>query len=134
MKFGIHLEPEGAGYDDVLQMALTAEDAGFAVFGRSDHYLPHERPSAPLGPTDAWTTLAGLARDTSRIQLAAMMTNPSFRHPAALAVMIAQTDAMSGGGRIELGLGAGWFERENEQFGFVMPAMPTSAATAALSR
>jgi alkanesulfonate monooxygenase SsuD/methylene tetrahydromethanopterin reductase-like flavin-dependent oxidoreductase (luciferase family) len=122
VEVGIHVEPEGAGYEDLLKLALTAESAGFAIFGRSDHYLPHERPGAPLGPTDAWATLAGLARETSRIRLSAMMNNPSFRHPAVLAVMLAQVDAMAGGGRVEMGMGAGWFELENEQFGFMMPA------------
>ncbi len=120
MQFGIHIEPEGAGYDEIAAVAEVVEDTGFAILSRSDHYLPHERPVAPLGPTDAWTTMAGLARETSRVQLSVLMSNPSFRHPSALAVVMGQVDAMSGG-RVELGLGAGWFQRELDAFGFSMP-------------
>lgn len=120
MEFGIHIEPEGAGFDELAAVATTVEDAGFHVFSRSDHYLPHERPVAPLGPTDSWTTMAGLARETKRVQLSVLMSNPSFRHPAALAVIMSQVDDMSGG-RVELGLGAGWFQRELDSFGFSMP-------------
>lgn len=120
MEFGIHIEPEGAGYDEIARLAAAVEDAGFDVLSRSDHYLPHERPVAPLRPTDAWATMAGLARETVRVQLSVLMSNPSFRHPAALAVILSQVDDMSNG-RIELGLGAGWFQRELDLFGFSMP-------------
>ena len=120
MKFGIHIEPEGAGYEQLAAVARATEDAGFSLFSRSDHYLPHERPVAPLGPTDAWTTMAGVALETSRVELSVMMSNPSFRHPAALAVILAQVDDMSHG-RLEFGLGAGWFQRELDAFGFSMP-------------
>jgi alkanesulfonate monooxygenase len=120
VEFAIHVEPEGAGYDEVARVASVAEDIGFAVFARSDHYLPHERPVAPLGPTDAWLTMAAVARETSRVRLSVLFCNPSLRHPSVLAVALAQVDAMSGG-RLEFGLGAGWFEQENDAFGFSMP-------------
>ncbi|GAA3518362.1 LLM class F420-dependent oxidoreductase [Aeromicrobium panaciterrae] len=123
MEFGIHIEPEGAQYDEIAALAATVEDSNFAIFSRSDHYLPHERPVAPLGPTDAWITMAALARETNRVRLSVIMSNPSFRHPSLLAVSMAQVNQMSGG-RFELGLGAGWFQREVEAFGFTMPDVP----------
>lgn len=123
MEFGIHIEPEGAQYDEIAALAATVEDSNFSIFARSDHYLPHERPVAPLGPTDAWITMAGLARETSRVRLSVIMSNPSFRHPSLLAISMAQVNRMSGG-RIELGLGAGWFQRELDAFGFTMPDAP----------
>lgn len=120
MHVGIHVEPEGCGYDDLLAAAVTAEESGFDSFSRSDHYFPHERPVAPLGPTDAWLTLAALARETNRITLSTLMNNASFRHPSVLAVSLSQIYDMCGG-RLELGMGAGWFEREARAFGFEMP-------------
>src|SRR5690606_8700242 len=73
------------------------------------------------GPTDAWTTLAGLARDTSTIRLGTLMTSATFRHPGVLAIQGAQVDQMSGG-RVELGLGAGWFEGEHTAYGIPFPS------------
>ena len=73
------------------------------------------------GPTDAWTTLAGLARETSRIRIGTLVSPVTFRHPGSLAIQVAQVDAMSGG-RVELGLGAGWFEREHRAYGIPFPA------------
>src|SRR5690348_17843711 len=72
------------------------------------------------GPTDAWVTLAGLARETSRLRLGTMVTAATFRLPGPLAISVAQVDAMSGG-RVELGLGAGWFEAEHAAYGIPFP-------------
>jgi alkanesulfonate monooxygenase SsuD/methylene tetrahydromethanopterin reductase-like flavin-dependent oxidoreductase (luciferase family) len=120
VEIGIHVEPEGAGYDVLSTLARVIEDSGFSVLAMTDHYLPHERPGSPVGPTDAWLTLAGLANQTSRITLSVLMVNPNFRHPSVLAVAMGQLAAMSGN-RIEFGMGAGWYDRENEAFGLSMP-------------
>lgn len=107
-------------YDDQLRAARTAEDAGFDGYFRSDHYLAMgERDGLP-GPTDAWTTLAGLARETSTIRLGTLVTSATFRHPGPTAITVAQVDAMSGG-RVEFGLGAGWFEVEHTAYGVPFP-------------
>ncbi len=113
-------EPQqGASYDDLLAVARTAESLGFGAFFRSDHYLTMGGDGLP-GPSDAWTTLAGLARDTATIRLGTMMTSATFRHPGVLAIQVAQVDAMSGG-RVELGIGAGWFEQEHTAYGIPFP-------------
>ncbi|WP_114423028.1 LLM class F420-dependent oxidoreductase [Nocardioides houyundeii] len=120
MELRIFTEPQqGATYDDLLAVALEAERLGFGAFFRSDHYLPMGTDGLP-GPTDAWTTLAGLARDTSTIRLGTLMTSATFRHPGVLAVQVAGVDQMSGG-RVELGLGAGWFEEEHTAYGIPFP-------------
>lgn len=121
MEFRILTEPQqGATYDDLLRVARIAEDAGFDGFFRSDHYLKMgEGPGLP-GPTDAWITLAGLARETSRIRLGTLVTAATFRHPAVLAISAAQVDQMSDG-RIELGLGSGYFEAEHRAYGIPLP-------------
>jgi F420-dependent oxidoreductase-like protein len=117
----IFTEPQqGASYDDQLAVARAAEDAGFDGFFRSDHYLVMGDRDGLPGPTDAWTTLAGLARETSRIRLGTLVSSATFRHPGVLAVQVAQVDQMSGG-RVELGLGAGWFEAEHEAYGIPFP-------------
>jgi F420-dependent oxidoreductase-like protein len=109
----IFTEPQqGATYDDLLRVALDAERLGFGAFFRSDHYLKMGDVSGLPGPTDAWITLAGLARDTTTIRLGTLVSSATFRHPGPLAVSVAQVDAMSGG-RVELGLGAGWYEAEH---------------------
>ena len=116
-------EPQqGASYDDLLAVARTAEQLGFGAFFRSDHFLSMgDSPTGGLpGPTDAWTTLAGLARDTSTIRLGTMMTSATFRHPGVLAIQVAQVDAMSSG-RVELGIGAGWFTQEHTAYGIPFP-------------
>jgi F420-dependent oxidoreductase-like protein len=123
MDLRIFTEPQqGATYDDLLAVARATEDLGFDAFFRSDHYLAmgdvHGRP----GPTDAWITLAGLARDTRRIRLGTLVTAATFRSPARLAVAVAQVDQMSGG-RVELGLGTGWFEEEHLAFGLPFPSL-----------
>jgi F420-dependent oxidoreductase-like protein len=131
MDLRIFTEPQqGASYDTLLRVARATEDLGFDAFFRSDHYLrmgpevrpaPGEDPPGMPGPTDAWITLAGLARETRRIRLGTLMTAGTFRLPGVLAIQAAQVDAMSGG-RIELGLGAGWFGREHEAYGIPFPA------------
>lgn len=120
MDLRIFTEPQqGATYDDLLAVAQATERLGFDAFFRSDHFLSMSRPGPP-GPTDAWTTLAGLARETSRIRLGTLVTSVTFRHPGVLAVQVAQVDQMSGG-RVELGLGTGWFAAEHAAYGIPFP-------------
>ncbi|HWJ67577.1 MAG TPA: LLM class F420-dependent oxidoreductase [Nocardioides sp.] len=120
MELRVFTEPQqGATYDDLLAVALEAERLGFGAFFRSDHYLHMSGDGLP-GSTDAWTTLAGLARDTSTIRLGTLMTSATFRHPGVLAIQVAQVDQMSGG-RVELGLGAGWFTQEHTAYGIPFP-------------
>ncbi|QIG43595.1 LLM class F420-dependent oxidoreductase [Nocardioides anomalus] len=120
MELRIFTEPQqGATYDDLLAVALKAEELGFGAFFRSDHYLAMGGDGGP-GPSDAWTTLAGLARDTSTIRLGTMVTSATFRLPGPLAIQVAGVDAMSGG-RVELGIGAGWFEAEHTAYGIPFP-------------
>jgi F420-dependent oxidoreductase-like protein len=119
----IFTEPQqGAGYDDLLRVAKTTEDAGFDAFFRSDHFLKMGDVSGLPGPTDSWVTLAGLARETSRIRLGTLVTAATFRHPSVLAISVAQVDQMSGG-RIELGFGAGWYEEEHAAYGIPLPPL-----------
>src|SRR6476661_4362274 len=121
MDLRIFTEPQqGATYDQLLRMARATEDLGFDAFFRSDHYLTMGGDGLP-GPTDAWTTLAGLARETKRIRLGTLMTAATFRLPGVLAIQVAQVDQMSGG-RVELGLGAGWYEEEHRAYGIPFPA------------
>lgn len=121
MRLRIFTEPQqGASYDDLATAARCAEEAGFDAFFRSDHYLRMSPGDGLPGPTDAWITLAGLARDTSRIRLGTLVTSATFRRPGVLAVTVAQVDAMSGG-RVELGLGAGWFDAEHKAYGIPFP-------------
>jgi F420-dependent oxidoreductase-like protein len=118
----IFTEPQmGATYDDLLAVARRTEETGFDAFFRSDHYLTMGGDGLP-GPTDAWVTLAGLARETSRIRLGTLMTAATFRLPGPLAISVAQVDQMSGG-RVELGIGAGWFEAEHTSYGIPFPGL-----------
>jgi F420-dependent oxidoreductase-like protein len=120
MDLRIFTEPQqGADYDTLLRVAKATEELGFDAFFRSDHYLTMGGDGLP-GPTDAWITLAGLARETSRIKLGTLMTAGTFRLPGVLAIQVAQVDAMSGG-RVEFGLGAGWFEAEHTAYGIPFP-------------
>ena len=121
MELRVFTEPQqGATYEDLLAVALRAESLGFGAFFRSDHYLHMSGDGLP-GSTDAWTTLAGLARDTSTIRLGTLMTSATFRLPGPLAIQVAQVDQMSGG-RVELGIGAGWFEAEHTAYGIPFPS------------
>lgn len=119
----IFTEPQqGADYDDLLRVAQATEAAGYDAFFRSDHYLAMGDASGEPGPTDAWLTLAGLARETSRIRLGTLVSAATFRLPGPLAVSVAQVDRMSGG-RVELGLGSGWFDAEHAAYGIPFPAL-----------
>lgn len=123
MDFRIFTEPQqGASYDDLLRIAKTTEDSGFDAFFRSDHFLAMGDADGLPGPTDSWVTLAGLARETSRIRLGTLVTSATFRHPSLLAISVAQVDQMSGG-RVEFGLGSGWFQAEHDAYGFALPPM-----------
>jgi F420-dependent oxidoreductase-like protein len=116
----IFTEPQmGATYDDLLAVARRTEENGFDAFFRSDHYLTMGGDGLP-GPTDAWVTLSGLARESSRIRLGTLMTAATFRLPGPLAIAVAQVDQMSGG-RVEFGIGAGWFEAEHTAYGIPFP-------------
>jgi F420-dependent oxidoreductase-like protein len=119
----IFCEPQqGASYGQILALALAAEEGDFGAFFRSDHYLKMGDVSGLPGPTDAWITLAGLARDTSRIRLGTLLTSATFRLPGPLAISVAEVDAMSNG-RVELGLGAGWFDEEHTAYGIPFPPL-----------
>jgi F420-dependent oxidoreductase-like protein len=119
----IFTEPQqGATYDDLLAVAREAEALGFDAFFRSDHYLTMGAGLGEPGPTDAWVTLGALARETERIRLGTLVTAGTFRLPGPLAITVAQVDAMSGG-RVELGLGSGWFEQEHAAYGIPFPSL-----------
>jgi F420-dependent oxidoreductase-like protein len=121
MQLRIFTEPQqGADYGRLLAVARAAEELGFDAFFRSDHFLHMGEGSGLPGPTDSWLTLAALAVQTSRIRLGTLVTSATFRLPGLLAVAVAQADEMSGG-RIELGLGAGWFEAEHAAYGVPFP-------------
>ncbi|WP_433724003.1 LLM class F420-dependent oxidoreductase [Nocardia sp. CA-129566] len=121
MELRIFTEPQqGASYDTLLTVARATEDLGFDAFFRSDHYLAMGGADGLPGPTDAWITLAGLARETERIRLGTLVTAATFRLPGPLAIQVAQVDQMSGG-RVELGLGSGWFADEHTAYGIPFP-------------
>jgi F420-dependent oxidoreductase-like protein len=124
MDLRIFTEPQlGASFDDLLRVARATEELGFDAFFRSDHYLTMGRSNGLPGPTDAWLTLAALARETSRIRLGTLVTPATFRLPGPLAISVAQVDVMSGG-RVELGLGAGWYAAEHAAYGIPFPPNP----------
>ncbi|MFJ2029807.1 LLM class F420-dependent oxidoreductase [Streptosporangium sp. NPDC087985] len=121
MKLRIFTEPQqGATYDELLAVARIAERLGFDAFFRSDHYMRIGAGDPGPGSTDAWVTLAGLARETSTIRLGTLVTPATFRLPGPLAISVAQVDQMSGG-RVELGLGTGWFDAEHTAYGIPFP-------------
>ncbi len=123
MQLRIFTEPQqGATYDQLLAVARATEQLGFDAFFRSDHYLRIGPGPAGPGSTDAWITLAGLARETSRIRLGTLVTPATFRLPGPLAITVAQVDAMSGG-RVELGLGTGWLDAEHTAYGIPFPPL-----------
>jgi F420-dependent oxidoreductase-like protein len=123
MRLRILLEPHhGATYAQILALARAAEEGGFDAFFRSDHYLGIDANDLGYQPTDSWTTLAGLARETERIRLGTLVTASTFRLPGQLAVEVATVDQMSGG-RAELGIGAAWYELEHQYFGIPFPLL-----------
>jgi F420-dependent oxidoreductase-like protein len=120
--FRAFVEPQqGATYDDQLAVARTAEAAGYSAFFRSDHFLAMSGDGLP-GPTDSWVTLGAIARETSTIRLGTLVTSATFRFPGPLAVSVAQVDAMSDG-RVELGIGAGWFAEEHAAYAIPFPPL-----------
>ncbi|MEV0277437.1 LLM class F420-dependent oxidoreductase [Streptomyces sp. NPDC050610] len=121
MDLRIFTEPQqGATYDTLLRVAQTAEELNYGAFFRSDHYLHMGNVDGLPGPTDAWVTLAGLARETKRIRLGTLMTAGTFRLPGVLAIQVAQVDQMSGG-RVDFGLGSGWYAEEHAAYGIPFP-------------
>ena len=122
MDFRAFVEPQQGGtYADQLAVARAAEALGYSAFFRSDHYVALSGDGLP-GPTDSWVTLAAIARETSSIRLGTMVTAATFRHPGPLAISVAQVDEMSGG-RVELGIGAGWFEAEHRAYAIPFPPL-----------
>ncbi len=120
MEYCVFIEPQqGATYDDLLRFAQATERLGFTGFFRSDHYLTMGGDGLP-GPSDAWTSLAGLARETERVRLGTLVSSVTYRHPGILAIQVAQVDQMSGG-RAELGLGTGWYAAEHAAYGIPFP-------------
>ncbi len=118
----IFTEPQqGATYAQLLAVAQHAERLGYGAFFRSDHYVAMSGDGMP-GPTEAWITLGGIARETSTIRLGTLVTSATFRLPGPLAISVAQVDEMSAG-RVELGLGAGWFQTEHEAYGIPFPPL-----------
>jgi F420-dependent oxidoreductase-like protein len=123
MQLRIFTEPQqGASYSTLLAVAQASEELGFDAFFRSDHYLKMGSVDGLPGPSDAWVTLAGLARETSTIRLGTLVTAATFRYPGPLAVSVAEVDEMSGG-RVELGLGAGWYEAEHKAYAIPFPPL-----------
>lgn len=122
MDFRVFVEPQqGASYADQLAVAQAAESLGYSAFFRSDHYVAMSGDGLP-GPTDSWVTLAGIARETTTIRLGTLVTSATFRHPGPLAISVAQVDAMSSG-RVDFGIGAGWFEEEHLAYAIPFPPL-----------
>jgi len=123
MDLRIFTEPQqGATYDQLLAVAQATDEHGFDAFFRSDHYLKMGDVDGLPGSTDAWITLAGLARETTRIRLGTLVSPITFRHPGPFAISVAQVDAMSGG-RIELGIGTGWYDAEHTAYAIPFPSL-----------
>ncbi len=123
MELRIFVEPQqGASYRQQLAVAQLAEQLGFDGFFRSDHYLRMGAGDPLPGPTDTWVTLGAIARETSTIRLGTLVCSATFRLPGPLAVAVAQVDDMSDG-RVELGLGAGWFDDEHTAYGIPFPTL-----------
>ncbi|BBZ79176.1 LLM class F420-dependent oxidoreductase [Mycolicibacterium anyangense] len=122
MDFRVFVEPQqGASYNDQLAVAQAAESLSYSAFFRSDHYLAMSGDGLP-GPTDSWVTLAGIARETTTIRLGTLVTSATFRYPGPLAISVAQVDAMSAG-RVDFGIGAGWFEAEHQAYAIPFPPL-----------
>ncbi|MFG2088151.1 MULTISPECIES: LLM class F420-dependent oxidoreductase [unclassified Spirillospora] len=123
MRLRIFTEPQqGASYETQLAVAKATEDLGFDAFFRSDHFVKMGDVPGDPGPTDSWITLGALARETSRIRLGTLVTAATFRHPGPLAISVAQVDRMSGG-RVDFGIGTGWFEQEHTAYGIPFPSL-----------
>jgi len=123
MRLCVFIEPQmGASYEDQLTLAKHAEECGFDGFFRSDHFLTMNDGDGLPGPTDSWVTLGALARETSRIRLGTLVTSATFRLPGPLAIAVAQVDQMSGG-RVDFGIGSGWFEAEHTAYGIPFPSL-----------
>lgn len=124
MRLRVFTEPQqGASYAQLLAIARQAETSGFDAFFRSDHYQKMGGHVTGLpGPSDAWITLAGIARETSTIRLGTLVNSATFRNPGVLAISVANVDEMSGG-RVELGLGAGWYLDEHRSYGIKFPPL-----------
>jgi F420-dependent oxidoreductase-like protein len=123
MLLRIFTEPQqGADYTTLLRVAKATEEYGFDAFFRSDHYLKMGDVSGLPGPSDAWVSLAGLARETERVRLGTLVTAATFRLPGPLAIEVAGVDDMSGG-RVELGLGTGWYDDEHTAYGIPFPGL-----------
>src|ERR1700689_1825578 len=123
MRLRIFTEPQqGASYATLRRVATATEELGFDAFFRSDHFLKMGNVSGEPGPTDAWATLAALAVETKRIKLGTLVTAATFRLPGPLAITVAQVDEMSGG-RVEFGLGAGWYDGEHAAYGIPFPPL-----------
>jgi F420-dependent oxidoreductase-like protein len=123
MRLRIFTEPQqGASYDTQLAVAKATEDLGFDAFFRSDHFVKMGEVTGEPGPTDSWITLGAIARETSRIRLGTLVTAATFRYPGPLAIAVAQVDQMSGG-RVDLGLGTGWFDQEHTAYGIPFPSL-----------
>ena len=123
MDLRIFIEPQqGASYEQQLAVAQRAESLGFDAFFRSDHFLKMGDVSGLPGPSDSWVTLGAIARETSTIKLGTMVTSVTFRQPGPLAIAVAQVDQMSGG-RVELGIGAGWYDQEHLAYGIPFPPL-----------
>jgi F420-dependent oxidoreductase-like protein len=123
MDLRVFVEPQqGASYLQQLTVAQTAEELGYDAFFRSDHYLKMGDMSGLPGPTDAWVTLGAIARETLTIRLGTLVTSATFRLPGPLAIAVSQVDDMSGG-RVELGLGAGWYDDEHTAYGIPFPSI-----------
>ncbi len=123
MRLCVFIEPQqGASYEDQLAVARRAEECGFDAFFRSDHFVTMGAFPGLPGPTDSWVTLGALARETSTIRLGTLVTSATFRLPGPLAIAVAQVDQMSGG-RVDFGLGSGWFEAEHTAYGIPFPPL-----------
>jgi len=121
LKVRVLMEPRhGATYDRIVAMAKATEEAGFDGFFRGDHYLGIDPADPEYRPTDSWTSLAGVALQTSRVKLGTLVTAGTFRHPGVVANAVATVDQISGG-RVVLGIGTGWYEREHQAFGMPFP-------------
>ena len=124
MKLRIFTEPQqGADYATQARVAVATEDLGFDAFFRSDHFLAPPGKRGLPGPSDSWVTLSALALQTRRIRLGTLVTSATFRLPGPLAIAVTEVDQLSGG-RVDFGIGAGWYEAEHTAYGIPFPSVP----------